>query len=145
MTLNAPPPGTWSDSFGYLINRLARKTSGQMKANLEPTDISIKLFPCLMIIARAEGSNQRQLGKGLGFPEYSTSRAIDALVTAGFAERRADPKSRRNMLIYLTPEGRKKAASLPAIVQQTNGQMLEKLSLAEREQLMTLLKKAIAG
>ena len=89
-------------SFGFLIQTLARDIDTKMKRALEEVDVDIKIFANLMLLADEDGINQRSLGEKLNFPEYFTSRNVDALVEAGFAERRPDPKSRRTILIYLT-------------------------------------------
>lgn len=130
-------------SFGYLIHRLARGIDSQMKEELKAIDVDFKLFANLMTLFEKDGINQRQLGEKQGFPEYFTSRNVDALVQAGFAERKADPTSRRSFLIYLTPEGRRKASQLPPIITKVNDETLAELSESEREQVVTLLQKAI--
>lgn len=106
--------------------------------------VDIKLFAALMLLSEEDGINQRRIGEKLNFPEYFTSRNIDALVEAGFAERRPDPKSRRTILIYLTDSGRAKATQLPAIVKDVNDQIMSGLSHAEKTQVVGLLQK-IAG
>lgn len=134
---------TREGSFGYLIHRLARGIDARMREELKLVDVDFKLFTNLMTLFEKDGINQRQLGEKQGFPEYFTSRNVDALVQAGFAERKADPASRRSFLIYLTPEGRQKAKLLPPIIRTVNDESLAGLSESEREQVVRLLQKAI--
>lgn len=129
-------------SFGFLIQTLARDIDAKMKLALKEVDVDVKIFANLMLLADEDGINQRSLGEKLNFPEYFTSRNVDALVEAGFAERRPDPNSRRSFLIYLTEAGRQKASELPRIVKRVNDDVLSDLTTAERQRVVKLLQKA---
>lgn len=131
-------------SFGFLIQTLARSMDAKMKVALKEVGVDHKLFPNLRMLAEEDGINQRKLGERLNFPEYFTSRNIDALVDAGFVERRPDPDSRRSFLIFLTAAGREKADSLPPIVKKVNDEVLGDLTASEQKQVVDLLQK-IAG
>ena len=129
-------------SFGFLIQTLARTLDAKMKVELAEIGVDIKIFANLMMLGQQDGINQREIGQRLNFPEYFTSRNGDALVEAGLAERRPDPDSRRSFLIFLTKEGRAKAAELPAIVKKVNDDVLQDFSTKERESVLALLQKA---
>jgi len=109
------------NSFGFLIQTLAREIDAKMKLALKDVGVDVKVFANLLLLSEEDGINQRTLGEKLNFPEYFTSRNVDALVEAGYAERRPDPNSRRSFLIYLTDAGQKKASELPKIIWQMNG------------------------
>jgi len=131
-------------TFGFLIQTLARRIDATMKDRLREHDVDIKVFANLMALAEEDGINQRQLGAKLDFPEYFTSRNVDALVEAGFAERRPDPNSRRSFLVYLTEAGRKKAAEMPPLIRQVNELYLADMTEDERPLVIALLQKAVA-
>jgi len=131
-------------SFGFLVQTLARRIDATMKERLAEHDVDFKVFANLMALAEEDGINQRQLGAKLDFPEYYTSRNVDALVEAGLAERRPDPNSRRSFLVFLTEAGRKKAAEMPAVIRQVNDLYLSDLTEDERGQVMALLQKVLA-
>lgn len=132
-------------SFGFLVQTLARRIDATMKDRLQDHGVDFRVFANLMALAEEDGINQRQLGARLDFPEYYTSRNVDALVKAGFAERRPDPNSRRSFLVYLTEAGREKAAEMPALIQQVNEQYLSDMTEEERNQLVALLQKVAAS
>jgi len=132
------------ESFGFLIQTLARVLDAKMKVELEKIGIDIKIFANLMMLGQKDGINQREIGKRLNFPEYFTSRNIDALVEAGLAERKPDPGSRRSFLIFLTEKGRAKAEELPAIVREVNNEVLHGLTTEERASVISLLQKVTA-
>ncbi len=131
------------NSFGFLIQTLARRIDAGMKERLKERDIDIKIFANLMFLSGNEGVTQKEIGNRLNFPDYYTSRNVDALIKQGFAERRPDPNSRRTTLIYLTDKGRAKAAELPAVIRASNEETLADLSAKEREQVMALLQKVL--
>jgi len=128
-------------SLGFLVQVLGRRFDGVMKARLDDAGIDIKIFANLMMLMERDGVTQRELGRFLCFPEYHTSRNVDLLVQAGFAERRPDAKSRRSTLVFLTDKGRKKAKTLPKLIGEVNAGFLEALSADDAAQLIGLLQK----
>ncbi|MET1416743.1 MarR family winged helix-turn-helix transcriptional regulator [Roseibium sp. HPY-6] len=129
------------DSFGFLIQTIARTLDAKMKMELQEVGVDIRIFANLMMLGQQDGINQREIGARLNFPEYFTSRNVDALVEAGYAERRPDPESRRSLLVYLTDAGRAKAEELPNIVQRVNDVVLQELTVEERESVVRILQK----
>ncbi len=129
-------------SFGFLLQLLARRMDNLMKERLAEIGVDKKIFANLRMLSDREGINQRELGRLLEFPEYHTSRNVDALVEAGFVERRPDPKSRRSVLIFLTEKGRKKAAELPGVIAAVNEEFLAHMNAAERQEVVRLLRRA---
>lgn len=132
------------NSFGFLVQTLARRLDIQMRDELKAHDVDLKIFANLMFLSEKDGVNQREIGNELNFPEYYTSRNVDALVERGFAERRPDPNSRRSFLIFLTPAGKAKAKQLPHVIKLVNDNILGELSAAERKQVISLLQ-TVAG
>ena len=128
-------------SFGFLLQLLDRRMDGLMKQRLAEIDVDLKIFANLRMLADNDGINQRELCRLLEFPEYYTSRNVDALVNAGYVERRPDPHSRRSVLIFLTDKGRKTAAKLPKIISSVNKDFMKALNYEERAQLVSLLQK----
>jgi len=128
-------------SLGFLVQLLARRIESVMKDELGEIGVDTKIFSNLMMLSEKDGITQRQLGRLLDFPEYYTSRNVDILVEAGYAERRPDPDSRRTVLIYLTETGRKKAKALPTIISSVNSQFMDPLSEKEQQQMIKLLHK----
>lgn len=126
-------------SLGFLIQLLARRIDSDMKQRLSDIGIDVKIFSNLMLLSEKDGINQRELGRLLEFPEYFTSRTVDVLVEKGFAERRADPNSRRSILVYLTPKGRKKAMELPTIISEVNARYMKSLTAEKQSLLIQLL------
>ena len=132
------------ESFGYLIQTIARSLDAKIKVELNKVGVDVKIFANLMMLGQQDGINQREIGQRLNFPEYFTSRNVDALVAAGLAERRPDPDSRRSFLVFLTNKGRAKASELPAIVKNVNDDVLGELTAKDRKTILALLQ-TVAG
>ena len=132
-----------NNSFGFLIQTLAKRIEMDMRERLKEHDVDLKVFANLMFLSEKDGVTQREIGNELNFPEYYTSRNVDALVKLGYAERRPDPNSRRSILIFLTEKGRRKAADLPAVIMAANKKSLANLTPEERNQVIELLQKVI--
>lgn len=113
-----------------------------MVNQLNEIGLDLKMFVSLAFLNEKDGITQRELGKLIDFPDYTTSRNVDVLENAGLVERRKDPSSRRSHLIFLTKAGRKKASQLHLILEDNNKEILKKLSKKENEQLIKLLQKA---
>jgi|TARA_B100000745_G_C20151537_1_gene394811 DNA-binding MarR family transcriptional regulator len=131
-------------SFGYLVEQVVRKFEDNAKIELSAIGLNYKFYIPLLALLDEDGVNQRQLGLKLNFPEYFTSRNIDAMVKAGFAERRPDPNSRRSVLVFLTKVGRAKAECLPGLARKLNEAVLAELTKDEQQKVVELLKK-VAG
>ena len=128
-------------SFGYVVEQVVRKFEEKAKLELSAIGLNHKFYIPLLALLDEEGVNQRQLGLKLNFPEYFTSRNIDAMVKAGYAERRPDPNSRRSVLVFLTKAGRAKAECLPGLARKLNEDVLAELTKDEQQKVVELLKK----
>lgn len=136
-------PKVREESFGFLVQTLARRMDERMKARLKELDVDLKIFANLMFLSHKDGITQREIGNHLNFPEYYTSRNVDSLIKYGFAERRPDPTSRRSLLVFLTDKGREKAKQLPPVIEAMNDETLVNLTQKERVQLMSLMQKVL--
>ncbi len=74
-------------------------------------------------------------------PEYTTTRVLDELETAGFVERRSDPNNRRTFTIHLTAKGRRLRKTLVPLALSVNEQHLKSLKKGEAAELVRLLGK----
>ena len=124
------------DELGRLFAALSRGahdglTTTQRLAQLELT--------------RADGVRLTALALRIGASDPTTSRAVDALVAAGFVERRPDPDDRRAQRLLSTRSGRAHIERRRAEVSQLLSGALAGLPAAERAHLISLLAKLNAG
>lgn len=135
------PTGTGTESFGFLLQTLARRMDEVLKKHLKTIDLDNRFFPSLIMLLAQDGRSQKELGQCFDVPEYQTSRNIDALEAKCLVTRCPCPMSRRRTLVHLTEEGRKVANKLPDIVSAANAEFLEGLAEDERQIAVTLLQK----
>jgi DNA-binding MarR family transcriptional regulator len=104
--------------------------------------------PCagvLRTVAEAGPLSQRQISDEVGLDPSDVVGAVDILETAGLVERHRDPDDRRRHAVMVTPEGAKAADRLRELMVEAEDRTLANLTPDEREQLVDLLEKALAG
>jgi DNA-binding MarR family transcriptional regulator len=113
----AQPAGTRSDEGLYLlagdlraeVNRLAY----HLRAPATRSGISPTRLAALAALAHADsGLRAGDLAVRMGITPASTSRLIDILVEAGWADRERDPEDARAVLLTVTERGRRQIEEL---------------------------------
>lgn len=93
----------------------------------------------LKILERREGINQGQLAEMLEVEPITACRMIDRLEESGLVERRRDPADRRAWQIFLTEKSRPVLAELHVTAAGMIEDLLQGLSVAQREALIETL------
>ncbi|HWG24377.1 MarR family winged helix-turn-helix transcriptional regulator [Actinospica sp.] len=146
MTPPAPRPpvvavGELPPSVAFLLSRLGYEVSRELGEALAELDLEHREFGLLRLLADKEGHSQRALGAMLQIPPNRMVTLVDGLEKKGFVERRTHPDDRRAYALALTEDGN---AALGRAFQAAFGveaRTCEPLDAAEREQLLTLLRK----
>ncbi|HAT66856.1 MAG TPA: MarR family transcriptional regulator, partial [Flavobacteriaceae bacterium] len=71
----------------------------------------------------------------------NTTRLIDKLIQKGFAKRQICKKNRRKIEVFITENGLELLKKLDPLTEQANKNIMEKLSINEKEKLNSLLDK----
>ena len=71
----------------------------------------------------------------------NTTRLIDKLIQKEYVKRQICNKNRRKIEVFITPNGLELLKNLDPIIEQTNNDIMERLSNDEKEKLNTLLDK----
>lgn len=102
------------------------------------------IFPqlrCLQAIAHAGGlTYAAQLARTLLVTPPTITRTLDALVERGLVERRADPASRRQVALVLTPAGVTLVTRYEAAIHTHLQELLHPLPPARQERLLLALQ-----
>jgi DNA-binding MarR family transcriptional regulator len=85
------------------------------------------------------------LSRALNVPLSSATRVVDLLVKANYVERRADPDDRRVVRVAITATGAALYRALNRAIQRRAERMLRPFTPQERETLISLLRKLVAG
>jgi DNA-binding MarR family transcriptional regulator len=130
---------------GQLFFRLWRASHTRTAEKLGSIGLTPALFALLNVLGAREGSIQQQLSSDMGIDPSAMVKLIDELETAGLAERRRRPKDRRAWEIVITPKGRRTLGRGRRLAMQVENEVLGGLGAADREQLLTLMRRALAS
>ncbi len=95
----------------------------------------------LAVLMMQDGTSQKDLAYLLGIRPQSLTQALESLEEGGFIERRADEGDKRAKRVYLTDEGRERAAKVAEERKERAEGMFSMLTEEEKEQLSTILGK----
>jgi DNA-binding MarR family transcriptional regulator len=130
---------------GQLFFRLWRASHTQTAAALQSIGLTPALFAVLNYLRAREGAIQQQIGSAMGIDPSTMVSLVDQLEGAGLAKRRPHPQDRRAREVLIKPKGRRTLKRARELAEEVEGDVLQGLSPAERRQLVTLLRKALAA
>jgi DNA-binding MarR family transcriptional regulator len=132
-----------------VVSRLGRVRShidAELQRVFAAHGLSAASFGVLVTLARIGGErgvSQRRLMDELGLTSGTVSVRMDRLVDEGLVDRRADPASRRNTLITLTPRGRELFERVVPAHLANERRLLSALTGEEQQALAGLLRKLL--
>jgi DNA-binding MarR family transcriptional regulator len=130
---------------GQLFFRLWRANHTRTADALKSLGLTPALFALLNVLGTREGAIQQELSSDMGIDPSAMVTLIDELEDAGLAERRRRPGDRRAWEVAITPKGRRTLERARRFAAQVEDEVLAGLSAAERRQLLTLLRRALAS
>jgi DNA-binding MarR family transcriptional regulator len=128
---------------GQLFFRLWRASHTRTAEALSSIDLTPALFALLNVLGAREGAIQQQLSSDMGIDPSAMVKLIDELESAGLAERRRRPSDRRAWEVVITPKGRRVLGRARRCVTRIEDEVLGGLTVAERRQLLKLLRRAL--
>lgn len=130
---------------GQLFFRLWRASHTRTAVALQSIGLTPALFAMLNYLRAHEGAIQQQIGSAMGIDPSTMVSLVDQLERVGLAKRRPHPQDRRAREVLLTPKGRRTLERARRLAAEVEDDILQGLSPAEREQLITLMRKAFAA
>jgi len=130
---------------GQLFFRLWRASHTQTAAALQSIGLTPALFAVLNYLRAREDAIQQQIGLAMGIDPSTMVSLVDQLERAGLAKRRPRPQDRRAREVLITPKGRRTLKRARELAEEVEGDVFQGLSPAERRELVTLLRKALAA
>jgi MarR family transcriptional regulator, lower aerobic nicotinate degradation pathway regulator len=130
---------------GQLFFRLWRASHTRTAEALNSIGLTPALFALLNVLGAREGAIQQQLSSDMGIDPSAMVKLINELESAGLAERRRRPRDRRAWEVSITPKGRRTRGRARRLVTQVEDEVLDGLTDADRRQLLTLLRRALAS
>jgi DNA-binding MarR family transcriptional regulator len=135
-------PCGFAARFNYLALRYNQPLYGWVEERFGLARIE---FVVIYSLGLMDGVTASEIASSTAFPKNSLSRAVNRLVKLGLVRRGTDAADRRAQPLSLTPTGRALLdEAMPRFV-ALEEDMLQPLSLVEREQLSTLMAKVVLG
>jgi DNA-binding MarR family transcriptional regulator len=94
------------DRLAHLVRDTARAYTRALQARLAQHQVPFGHWAFLRILWHSDGLTQRELSVLAGVMEPTTFSAMKAMEALGYIERRQAPENKKNMYVYLTPQGR---------------------------------------
>ena len=141
---NAANYAAHEERFAHLVKLAARGLARALQMRLTEHSVSYGHWTFLRILWEEEGLTQRELSARVGVMEPTTFAALKAMAQRGYVTRRRNPQSRKEMQVFLTPQGRALQAKLVPLAEEVNDVALRGVGAADvvatRRTLLALIK-----
>jgi DNA-binding MarR family transcriptional regulator len=119
------------ERFAHLVKLAARGVARALQMRLTEYSVSYGHWTFLRILWEEEGLTQRELSARAGVMEPTTFAALKAMARRGYVTRRRNPQSRKEMQVFLTPQGRALQAKLVPLAEEVNDVALRGVAAAD--------------
>ncbi|WBU52373.1 MarR family winged helix-turn-helix transcriptional regulator [Paracoccus sp. SCSIO 75233] len=133
------------ESAGYLVNHMARIFAQGLSSRIKPLGLSTGTFPALLELWDQDGLTQRDLVKRLDIEQATMANTLNRMARDGLVIRKKDPNDGRAQRIWLTDHARGLQEPAVAAAMAVNDAALAGLDPQERQLLMSLMRRVIAG
>jgi DNA-binding MarR family transcriptional regulator len=137
-----------NDRLAHLVKHAARSLARALQMRLTAHAVSYGHWTFLRVLWETEGLTQRQLSNQAGVMEPTTFSALNAMEQRGYVVRRASPKNRKEIHVYLTPKGRALKGKLVPLAEEVNEVALRDVAAADiaatRRTLLALIASLAA-
>jgi len=130
---------------GHLIRRAHQFSVAVFMEETAEFDVTPVQFAILNALMDTPGADQVTLAGRVAFDPATSGSVIGRLEAKGWVRREADLHDRRRKLLWVTPEGERTVQQMKRVVARVQTRILGPLNTAEREQMVRLLAKLVAG
>jgi DNA-binding MarR family transcriptional regulator len=130
---------------GQLFFRLWRASHTRTAQTLNSIGLTPALFALLNVLGAREAAIQQQLSSDMGIDPSAMVKLINELENAGLAKRQRRPGDRRAWEVTITPKGQRTLERARELVSQVEDEVLGGLNASDRDQLLTLLRRALVS
>lgn len=130
---------------GHLIRRSHQISVGIFMEETTGFDVTPVQFAILNALIVTPGADQITLAGRVALDAATSGSAIGRLESKGWVRREADQLDKRRKLLWITPEGAQLAQQMKQAVNRVQTRIMSPLNATERDQLMSLLDKLVAG
>jgi DNA-binding MarR family transcriptional regulator len=130
---------------GHLIRRAHQVSVAIFMEETADYEVTPVQFAILNALLEGPGEDQVTLSRKVAFDAATFGSVITRLEARGWVRREADAGDRRRKLLWVTQEGAEAARTMKRAVGKAQERILAPLAPAEREQLIALLDRLVAG
>jgi len=130
---------------GHLIRRAHQVAVAIFMEETADFDVTPVQFAILNALLEDPGEDQVTLARKVAFDAATFGSVITRLEARGWVRREADAADRRRKLLWVTPEAADAAQKMKRSVGKVQQRILAPLDGPEREQLIKLLDRLVAG
>ena len=130
---------------GHLIRRAHQVAVALFMEETAGVEVTPVQFAILNALLDHPGEDQVTLARQVAFDPATLGSVISRLESRGWVRREADAADRRRKLLWVTDQGIDVARRMKRSVGKVQQRILAPLSAPEREQLVILLERLVAG
>ncbi|MES4907861.1 MULTISPECIES: MarR family transcriptional regulator [unclassified Streptomyces] len=142
--MTALAPSRTEPDLSFLLDRTSHVLRTQMAAALGEIGLTARMH-CVLVHALEEERTQAQLAELGDMDKTTMVVTVDALETAGLAERRPSSTDRRARIIAVTEKGAQVAEQSQQIVDRVHREALASLPKSGRDTLLSALNQLVEG
>lgn len=143
MSAPAPRPPSLLAQPSYLASQVSKLGRRHLRVVLGEHGLLLAHHAIMSGLEDLGSLSQQQLADSLDLDKSHLVGFIDQLEKRDLLTRSKDPSDRRRNRVTLTPEGRTLVEQLRPVAQRSQQGLLDALSAAEQETLMSLLRRVL--
>lgn len=140
-----PAPSDDLIPLGYLIKQAQQALRAAVEAALRPHDLALAQVAVLVQLRQSPGLSNAELARASYMAPQSMVELVTGLEQAGLVVRHLHPAGGRVLQAELTPAGADRQQACHAAMIEVETRLLADLSLDERQQFRSLLKRCLAS
>lgn len=130
---------------GHLVRRTHQMAVAIFMEETGDFDVTPVQFAILNALIDDPGEDQVTLAGRVAFDAATSGSVIGRLEAKGWVRRESDPADRRRKLLWVTADGEQVALRMKRAVARAQARIVAPLDATERQQLVQLLGKLVAG
>jgi MarR family transcriptional regulator, transcriptional regulator for hemolysin len=128
-------------SFSYLLNDVTLLLRKHFDRRAVEFGLTRAQWRATKMLHHREGLRQNELAEYLEMEPIAVGRVIDRLQSAGFVERRADPKDRRAWRLYLTAQAHEVMEGMERIARGLRRDATAGIAVGELQQALAVIER----
>jgi DNA-binding MarR family transcriptional regulator len=130
--------------LAHLVRDARRGLSRVLQMRLNEHGVAFGHWTFLRILWMKDGLTQRELSDLAGVMEPTTFSALQTMERLGYVSRQRRPENRKNIYVFLTPEGRALEDKLVPMAEEINAMAISNVSPEDaaitRQTLLTIIR-----